>query len=71
MFATINDNLAHEVDNGRIYGLFVSYDRWKLSQYISDYKYFNVYQTGLKYSYSHAFGSLKTGLNLVGKYILS
>ena len=37
-----DDNLQHEVDNGKIYGLGYKYKRLSLTQYFSDYAKFDV-----------------------------
>ena len=68
-YATIDDNLMKETDGGHIYGLGYKYAAFGLTQYISDYVHFNVYQTDVKYTFKKAFGDLKTSAVFLGKYI--
>jgi len=68
-YATIDDNLMKETDGGRIYGIGYKYAAFGLSQYFSDYKHFNVYQTDLKYTFRKAFGELHASATVLGKYI--
>ncbi len=68
-YATIDDNLMKETDGGHIFGAGYCYGSWDLTQYLSDYKHFNVYQTDLKYTYKKTFGAWKTATTLIGKYI--
>lgn len=46
----IDDNLMKETNGGNIYGLGYSLVGMGLTQYISDYPHFNVYQTDLRYT---------------------
>ena len=48
-YAIINDNLAKETDNGKLYGLGYSYQNFMIKQYFTNYHHFNVYQTDLVY----------------------
>jgi hypothetical protein len=68
-YATIDDNLMKETDGGHIYGLGYCYDDFGLTQYLSDYKHFNVYQTEAKYTFKKQFGEVKTSATILGKYI--
>jgi hypothetical protein len=64
-YAQIDDNLMKETDGGQIYGLGYNKDGVGITQYLSDYPHFNVYQSDLKYSFK------KQGVRttLLGKYI--
>jgi hypothetical protein len=64
-FIQIDDNLMEETDGGHIYGLGYSRNGVGLTQYLSDYPHFNVYQSDLKYSFKKQ--GIKT--TLIGKYI--
>jgi len=68
-YATIDDNLMYQTDGGKIYGIGYRYKEFAITQYISDYKHFNVYQSDLKYTYSHHFEGVATQMTLIGKYI--
>ncbi len=68
-YATIDDNLMKETDGGHIYGLGYKYGAFALTQYLSDYKHFNVYQTDLKYKFKKEFGEIHASATLLGKYI--
>lgn len=68
-YATIDDNIMKETDGGNIYGLGYTYGALGLTQYLSDYENFNVYQTDFKYTFKKAFGEIKTSAALLGKYI--
>ena len=61
----INDNLMKETNGGNIYGLGYQKAGWGLTQYLSDYPHFDVYQTDLKYSIKYQ-GVKWTA---IGKYI--
>ena len=50
-YIRIDDNIMHEVDGGNIYGLGYNYGAFGLTQYLSDYDHFNVYQTDMKYTF--------------------
>lgn len=67
-FLTIDDNLMKETDGGNIYGLGYQYRTFGLTQYFSDYKNFDVYQTDLKYTFKHAWKELKVDATLLAKY---
>ena len=68
-YASINDNLTDETDGGNIYGIGYKYKTFSFTQYLSDYKNFNVYQTDLKYVYKKYFDELETKVEFIGKYI--
>jgi len=68
-YATINDNLMKETDGGNIYGLGYQYKNFSLTQYLSDYHHFDVYQTDIKYKFKKDFGTLHTSLILLSKYL--
>jgi len=68
-YITIDDNIMQEVDGGNIYGLGYKYGAFGLTQYLSDYDHFNVYQTDMKYTFKKAFGEIKTFTTVLGKYI--
>jgi hypothetical protein len=65
LYANIDDNIMKETNGGNIYGIGYSKDGLGLTQYISDYPHFDVYQSDFKYSFKKS--SLKT--TLIGKYI--
>jgi len=68
-YATIDDNLMKETDGGDIYGVGYKYGAFGLTQYLSNYDHFNVYQTDVKYKFKKAFGDFKTSAIVLGKYI--
>jgi len=68
-YATISDNLAKETDGGKIYGVSYRYADMKLSQYISDYRHFNVYQTDVGFTKKYRNGQFGLKAALLGKYI--
>ena len=68
-YIRIDDNIMKEVDGGNIYGLGYKYGAFGLTQYLSDYDNFNVYQTDVKYKFKKAFGEIHTSATLLGKYI--
>ncbi|WP_415406173.1 hypothetical protein ACLHDG_10430 [Sulfurovum sp. CS9] len=68
-YATIDDNLVQETDGGHIYGLGYKYAAFSLTQYMSDYINFNVYQTDMKYKFKKAFGEIHASATVLGKYI--
>jgi len=49
-YTRIDDNLMKETNGGDIYGIGYSQSGFGLTQYISDYPHFNVYQTDIKYT---------------------
>lgn len=68
-FALIEDNLMKQTDRGKIYGLGYSYKNLFLTQYFSDYKRFDVFQTDLKFSLKKDFFDIKTAFIIISKYI--
>jgi len=64
-YTGIDDNLMKETNGGHIYGLGYRKDALSLTQYLSDYPHFDVYQTDAKYTFKK--GGVKT--TLIGKYI--
>jgi len=68
-YATIDDNIMKETDGGNIYGLGYTYNDIAITQYISDYKHFNVYQTDLSYGYEKEYGLWEFHGKVMGKYI--
>ncbi len=68
-YITIDDNIMKEVDGGNIYGLAYKYGAFGLTQYLSDYDHFNVYQTDMKYTFKKAFAEIKIFTTVLGKYI--
>ncbi len=65
----INDNLMDEVDDGKVVGLGYKYKNLHFTQYVSDYKNFNVYQSDVKLSKKMAFEEVTLKGAVVGKYI--
>ena len=68
-YATIDDNIIKETDGGHIYGLGYKYGAFGVTQYLSDYDNFNVYQTEMQYTFKKSFSKLKTKMTILGKYI--
>jgi len=68
-YATLEDNLMKETDGGHIYGVGYGYGPVKLTQYISDYKHFDVYQTDFMYHIEHYFSGAKAKFTWMAKYI--
>ena len=65
LYTRIDDNLMKETNGGDIYGVGYSKSGLALTQYLSDYPHFNVYQTDMKYTLKYN-GIKWTAL---GKYI--
>ncbi len=65
LYATIDDNLMVETDGGNIYGIGYNNHGVGVTQYISNYPHFDVYQSDIKYAFKNIY--LKT--TLIGKYI--
>ena len=65
LYSTVDDNLMKETNGGNIYGLGYSQNGIGLTQYLSDYPHFDVYQSDLKYSFKKS--GVKT--TFIGKYI--
>jgi len=68
-YATIDDNLMEAVDGGHIYGLGYKYGAFSLTQYVSDYDLFNVYQTDMEYMFKKRLGELFVSAKVLAKYI--
>ena len=64
-YGQIEDNIMKETNGGHIYGVGYSKNGMALTQYLSDYPHFDVYQSDLKYSFKKS--DIKT--TLIGKYI--
>ena len=64
-YAEIDDNIMKETNGGHIYGVGYSKNGLGVTQYLSDYPHFDVYQSDLKYSFKKS--GVKT--TLIGKYI--
>ena len=69
----INDNLA-ETDGGKTYGLGFTYalnekSNINVTQYFTNYNYFNVYQSDLKFVYKLKINEVKLNLKSITKYI--
>jgi hypothetical protein len=65
LYATIDDNLMKETNSGKIYGIGYGKNGLGLTQYLSNYPHFDVYQSDIKYSFKK--GILKT--TFIAKYI--
>ncbi len=68
-YATIDDNLMQETDEGNIYGAGYGYGHFNLTQYFSGYKHFDAYQTDIKYTFIKKYNSVLTKATVMGKYI--
>jgi hypothetical protein len=68
-YANIDDNLMKETDGGHIYGLGYRYKTLSLTQYLSDYKNFDVYQSDLKLGFKKKFNNIEFISAVIGKYI--
>jgi len=69
LYAKIDDNLMKETNNGNIYGIGYNNRGVGVTQYLSDYPHFDVYQSDLKYSIKKKFDQLSIKSTLIGKYI--
>ncbi|MEA3417979.1 MAG: hypothetical protein U9Q90_01175 [Campylobacterota bacterium] len=58
-----------EVDGGNVYGLGYRYRDFKLTQYFSDYKHFDVYQTDVQYTFKKKFDTFRANATIIGRYI--
>jgi len=65
----LSDNLIDAVDNGNIYGFGYKYKALTLTQYLSEYKDFSVYQTDVKWGMKRSFDDVAVMGAVVGKYI--
>jgi hypothetical protein len=68
-YTSIDDNLMKETDGGNIYGLGYNICRANITQYFSDYKRFDVYQTDLSYKIKKEFDTVHIMGKIIGKYI--
>ncbi len=68
-YMRINDNLMKEVDGGIIYGLGYKYKALSLTQYVSDYKHFNVYQSDAKWGFKRKLDDVMLMGAVIGKYM--
>ena len=68
-YATIDDNLMEAVDGGNIYGFSYKHGAFALTQYVSDYDQFNVYQTDLEYMFKKRFREVSVSAKVLAKYI--
>ncbi len=68
-YGIIHDNLTYETDGGKIYGIGYHYQKLKLTQYLSDYKHFNVYQTDLAYKLKHNLHAIRLQTTFLTKYM--
>jgi hypothetical protein len=68
-FLHIDDNLADEVDGGKIYGLGYRYRSLSFMQYLSDYRRFEVYQSDIKWGMKKKFFDTEFKAGVIGKYI--
>lgn len=65
----VKDNIIHAVDGANVYGIGYKYKFITLTQYLSDYKDFDVYQTDLKLGMKKSFSGIDFMGAVVGKYI--
>ncbi len=68
-YMQINDNLMSETDDGRIYGVGYSFCKANFTQYFSDYRHFDVYESDLSYRVKKSYNDLKLMGVIEGKYI--
>jgi hypothetical protein len=68
-YVHIKDNLMEEVDDGDIYGFGYKYKVLTLTQYLSKYKNFSVYQTDAKWGMKKEFSNVSVRGAIIGKYI--
>jgi len=68
-YINIDDNLMKETDGGHVYGLGYKYKALTLTQYLSDYENFDVYQTDVKLGMKREFNNFTLMTGLIGKYI--
>ena len=68
-YAVIEDNLAKETDGGKIYGVGYRYRHFHFTQYLSDYRHFDVYQSDLLYKIYRKFSRGDLRMVFVAKYI--
>jgi len=68
-YISIDDNIMKETDGGHIYGLGYKYKALTLTQYLSDYENFNVYQTDIKLGMKKKFNDFTLMIGIIAKYI--
>ena len=68
-YRTIDDNIMKETNSGHIYGVGYRYGPASITQYLSDYKHFNVYQTDLTYNIKHNYAGAQIKFTLIAKYL--
>ena len=68
-FATVDDSIMKEADGGKVYGLGYKYKNISLTQYFSDYKKFNVYQSDFKIAFKQNFNEVNSKFIFIAKYI--
>jgi len=68
-FATINDSIMKEADGGKIYGLGYKHKNISFTQYFSNYKNFDVYQSDFKMAFKKSFDEVSSKFILITKYI--
>ena len=68
-YINIDDNLMKETDGGHIYGVGYKYKALTLTQYFSDYKNFDVYQSDIKFGMKKKFNNIFFMAGIIGKYI--
>ena len=68
-FIKIDDNIIKETDGGHIYGLGYKYKALTLTQYLSNYENFDVYQTDLKVGIKKQFNDFTLSTGAIVKYI--
>ena len=68
-FATVDDNLMRETDGGKIYGIAYRRGAFRIAQYLSDYRRFDVWQTEAAYGVSRQMDDWRLGASAIVKYI--
>lgn len=68
-YATIEDNLIKATNHGHIYGLGYKYKFVQLSQYLSDYQNFSVYQSDIKLGIKKQVYGIDLRAGFIAKYI--
>ncbi len=65
LFINVDDSLNKEADGVKVYGLGYAQNGLSFTQYLSDYKHFDVYQSDVAYNIKKD----RTKFTLIGKYI--
>lgn len=68
-YINIDDNIMKETDGGHVYGLGFKYKALNITQYLSDYENFDVYETDLKVGMKHKLNDFSVRSGLIAKYI--